>query len=175
MTNIPKKPEMPEGMIESIKLSLKNEKAPFLNYLESQVKLKWTDKEESRLGYTKFEIEHNEIFRRKRLKVSPGVIIIALNPILHQDPMLYKHTLAHELLHAAGLIEHNENHKKLVDIIAPAPKLNDSAVLRELRQQILDKLPERQWICGDCGHTWERRRVSPPLRCPKCARAFKTK
>ena len=70
MTNIPKKPEMPEGMMESIKLSLKNEKAPFLNYLESQVKLKWADKEEFRLGYTKFEID------------CPGKI-----PVLH--PFIY--------------------------------------------------------------------------------------
>ncbi len=175
MIDVSKNPEVPSGMINSIKNTLKDTKAPFIDFLESQVKLIWAEKEETRLGFTRFEYDHNEIFRRKRLKMSPGPIIIALNPILSLDELLFNHTLAHELLHAAGLTDHTDKHREMVNKIAPAPKLKDSAVLRELRQQVLDKLPERQWICGECGHTWDRRRVSVPKRCPKCARFFKNK
>ncbi|MFQ3343845.1 MAG: hypothetical protein ACKVI6_02150 [Candidatus Poseidoniales archaeon] len=175
MTDLSKQPEIPEGIINSLEISLKGIKAPFIKHIKSQVRLKWTDKEETRLGYTRFEYDHNEIFRRKRLSMPPGPITIALNPILLRDDLLFRHTLAHELLHAAGLTDHSGTHAELVNQIAPAPKLKDSAVLRELRQQVLDRLPERQWICGECGHTWDRRRISVPKRCPKCARSFKTK
>jgi rubrerythrin len=41
-----------------------------------------------------------------------------------------------------------------------------------MREEVLAGLPEQSWICGECGHTWERRRVSLPQRCPKCARPF---
>ncbi|PDH21883.1 MAG: hypothetical protein CND89_05370 [Marine Group II euryarchaeote MED-G38] len=175
MVSISKIPSMPDGLIKEIKSLLKGKNAPFLNHLSKEVKLIWTDEGESRLGFTRFECNHNELFRRRRLKLSPGPIIIALNPILNRDESLYLHTLVHELLHAAGLTDHNGEHSSLVSKIAPAPKLKDSKILRELRQQVLEKLPERQWICGDCGHTWDRRRVSTPTRCPKCAKFFKIK
>ncbi len=175
MDSISKIPSMPDGLIKEIKSLLKGKNAPFLNHLSKEVKLIWTDEGESRLGFTRFECNHNELFRRRRLKLSPGPIIIALNPILNRDESLYLHTLVHELLHAAGLTDHNGEHSSLVSKIAPAPKLKDSKILRELRQQVLEKLPERQWICGDCGHTWDRRRVSTPTRCPKCAKFFKIK
>ena len=99
---------------------------------------------------------------------------IGLNPILNRDLALYKHTLSHALLHASGLLDHGEIHANLVREIAPAPKLTDSLVLQEMRERVLEKLPERQWICGDCGYTWERKRVSMPARCPKCAKPFKS-
>jgi|TARA_B110000881_G_scaffold178843_1_gene164313 hypothetical protein len=169
------KPKMPEDMIALIKREIDDKEAPFLRHVKYQVSLEWTDREETRLGYTRFECGHNELSRRKKLKLSPGPIKIALNPILNRDEKLYRHTLAHELLHAVGLTEHDGDHISLVGRIAPAPRLKDSLVLRELRQQVLDKLPERQWICGECGHAWDRRRVSVPKRCPKCARSFKTK
>ncbi len=175
MTSISKIPSMPDGIIEEIKSLLKGKKAPFLNHLDKEVKLIWTDEGESRLGFTRFECNHKELFRRRRLKLSPGPIVIALNPILSKDKSLYLHTLVHELLHAAGLTDHDGEHSSLVNKVAPAPKLKDSKILRELRQQVLEKLPERQWICGDCGHTWDRRRVSTPTRCPKCAKFFKNK
>ena len=175
MRGIPKTPSMPDGLIEEIKSLIKVKNAPFLNHLNREVKLIWAEKGESRLGFTRFECDHNELFRRRRLRLSPGPITIALNPILIEDDSLYLHTLVHELVHAAGLTEHNGEHSELVSKIAPAPKLRDSEILRELRQQVLEKLPERQWICGDCGHTWDRKRVSAPTRCPKCAKFFKTK
>ena len=53
-------------------------------------------------------------------------------------------------------------------------KRQDSSVLQEMRERVLEKLPERQWICGDCGYTCERKRVSMPARCPKCAKPFKS-
>ena len=175
MASIPKTPSMPDGLIEEIKSLLKEKNAPFLNHLNKEVKLIWTEKGETRLGFTRFECDHNELFRRRRLRLSPGPITIALNPILDRDEALYLHTLVHELIHAAGLTNHDDEHSSLVSKIAPAPKLRDSEILRELRQQVLEKLPERQWICGDCGYTWERKRVSTPTRCPKCAKFFKTK
>tara|TARA_B100001996_G_scaffold327586_1_gene274491 strand:+ start:745 stop:1290 length:546 start_codon:yes stop_codon:yes gene_type:complete len=173
--SMPNTPNMPDGILEEVKSLLEEEEAPFLNHLDKEVNLIWTEKGESRLGFTRFECNHNELFRRRRLKLSPGPIVIALNPILNRDKALYLHTLVHELLHAAGLTDHDGKHSKLVSKIAPAPKLKDSIILRELRQQVLEKLPERQWICGECGHTWDRRRVSTPTRCPKCAKFFKTK
>ena len=134
----------------------------------------WIDENDSRLGMTRFEYNANELFRRRKLKLSCGPVTIGLNPLLGRDNVLYKHTLAHELLHAAGLLDHGEIHANLVAEIAPSPKLSDSLVLQEMRERVLEKLPERQWICGDCGYTWERKRVSMPSRCPKCAKPFKS-
>ena len=88
---------------------------------------------------------------------------------------LYLHTLVHELLHAAGLVDHGNQHSELVNEIAPPPKLSESPVLRSMREEVLAGLPEQSWICGECGHTWERRRVSLPQRCPKCARPFSSR
>ena len=147
MVSNPRTPSIPDGLIGEIKSLLKEKNAPFLNHLSREVKLIWTEKGESRLGFTRFECDHNELFRRRRLKLSPGPITIALNPILSRDEALYLHTLVHELIHAAGLTEHDNEHSSLVSKIAPAPKLKDSEILRELRQHVLEKLPERQWIC----------------------------
>ena len=118
---------------------------------------------------------HHELFRRRRLRGSPGPITIALHPRLKDDEKLYLHTLVHELLHAAGLVDHGNQHSELVNEIAPAPKLSESPVLRSMREEVLAGLPEQSWICGECGHTWERRRVSLPQRCPKCARPFSSR
>ena len=165
-------PEMPDGLLDKLKEVLGEDDAPFLRHLGKHLTLEWLPSDESRLGMTRFEYDPNELFRRRRLRVAPGAVTIGLNPVLIGDEMLFLHTLVHELLHAAGMVEHGGNHAELVKQIAPAPSLPESPVLRRLRQEVLDSLPERQWICGNCGHTWDRVRVSAPSRCPKCARLF---
>ena len=165
-------PEMPEGLLDELKQALSEEEAPFLRHLGKHLTLEWLEPDESRLGMTRFEYDPNELFRRRRLRAAPGSVTIGLNRVLADDELLFRHTLTHELLHAAGMVEHGGNHAELVKRIAPAPSLAGSAVLRRLRQEVLDSLPERQWICGNCGHAWERVRVSAPIRCPKCARPF---
>jgi hypothetical protein len=167
-------PQMPEGLLDELKEVLSEDEAPFLRHLGKHLTLEWLATDESRLGMTRFEYDPNELFRRRRLRVAPGSVTIGLNRVLVDDELLFRHTLVHELLHAAGMVEHGGNHAELVKRIAPAPSLADSVVLRRLRQDVLDSLPERQWICGNCGHAWERVRVSAPTRCPKCARPFST-
>ena len=168
-------PQIPEGLMQELVTELAGEDAPFANSMGRELELKWMEEGESRLGFTRFECDHNEIYRRRRLGVPPGRVTIALNPILNDDPALFRHTLAHEILHAAGLLDHDDLHARIVSKIAPAPKLRDSPVLMRLREQVLEGLPEGQWICGKCGHTWERRRVTRPTRCPKCASRFEAK
>ena len=168
-------PEIPEGMMEEIGAELEGEDAPFLKHLGRELTIEWLPEGESRLGMTRFECDHNELYRRRRLEGPPGPVTIALNPVLSGDEALYRHTFAHELLHAAGLLDHDGRHSEIVKKVAPAPKLRDSPVLRRLRQKVLEELPEGQWICGKCGHAWERRRVTRPVRCPKCASRFESK
>ena len=168
-------PRIPDGLLEALMQDLEGEDAPFLKHVDREMSLEWLDEDESRLGVTKFDLDHHELFRRKRLGTPPGPITIALNPILSDDQALFRHTLAHELLHAAGLLDHDGLHAEIVSRVAPAPKLRDSPVLMRLRERVLQDLPEEQWICGKCGHAWERRRVTRPTRCPKCASRFETK
>ena len=165
-------PEMPDGLLDELKEVLGEDDATFLRHLGKHLTLEWLPSDESRLGMTRFEYDPNELFRRRRLRVAPGAVPIGLHPVLIGDEVLFRHPLVHALLHAAGMVEHGGNHAELVKQIAPAPSLAESPVLRRLRQEVLDSLPERQWICGNCGHTWERVRVSAPTRCPKCARPF---
>ncbi|GIT11683.1 MAG: hypothetical protein CM1200mP32_11760 [Methanobacteriota archaeon] len=94
--------------------------------------------------------------------------------MLAEDELLFRHTLVHELLHAAGMVEHGGNHAELVKRIAPAPSLAESVVLRRLRQEVLDSLPERQWICGNCGHPLGEGQGQRAHEVPKCARPFST-
>ena len=166
--------DFPEELIQLLKEKLDKKEVPFLKYLGKNLTMIWIDENDSRLGMTRFEYSANELFRRRKLRLSCGPVTIGLNPILNRDSALYKHTLSHELLHASGLLDHGEIHANLVRDIAPPPKLTDSSVLQEMRERVLEKLPERQWICGDCGYTWERKRVSMPSRCPKCAKPFKS-
>ena len=168
-------PEIPDGLLAMLIQELEGEDAPFVKHLDKELELMWMDGDESRLGFTRFELDHHELYRRRRLGAPPGPITIALNPILSDDGGLLRHTLAHELLHAAGLLDHDGLHAEIVSRLAPAPKLRDSPVLMRLRERVLQELPEEQWICGKCGHTWERRRVTRPTRCPKCASRFEAK
>ena len=139
-------PKIPDGLMEELSEQLQGEDAPFANSLGRDLELKWLEDGESRLGFTRFECDHNEIYRRRRLGVPSGPVPIALNQILKDDPALFRHTLAHELLHAAGLLDHDDSHARIVSKVAPAPKLRDSPVLMRLREQVLEGLPEGQWI-----------------------------
>ncbi len=173
--NVPDALEIPPGLIEALTENLQGEDAPFLEHLGENLSLEWLPVGEARLGLTRFECDHHELYRRRRLKVPPGEIVIALNPILSDDTALLKHTLVHELLHAVGLLDHDGLHSEIVRKVAPPPKMKDSPVLMRLRGEVLSKMPEGQWICGKCGHAWERRRVTRPDRCPKCASRFEEK
>ncbi len=168
-------PAIPAGLLEDLIKELEGEDAPFVGHLGRDLGLEWLEESEARLGFTRFECDHHELYRRRRLGVPPGPITIALNPILANDSALFRHTLAHELLHAAGLLDHDGLHAEIVGKVAPAPKLRESSVLMRLREQVLEGLPEGQWICGKCGHAWERIRVTRPTRCPKCASRFEAK
>ena len=165
-------PEIPEKLLSDIREALVGMEAPFLRHIDEELELVWLEEQDSRLGMTRFECDHHEIYRRKRLSLPPGKITIGINPKLKNDQAMFLHTLSHEILHAVGLLDHGGSHSEIVSSVAPAPKLSESPVLRSMREEVLSTLPERQWICGNCGHSWERRRVTKPVRCPKCARPF---
>ena len=174
-TEAGKAPKIPKGLLDELRENLDEDAAPFLSHLGKHLSMEWMPAGESRLGVTRFEYDPNELFRRRRLGVAPGPVTIGINPVLIEDEKMFLNTLVHELLHAAGLLEHGDNHQELVNRIAPPPKLSESPLLRRMRQEVLDSMPERQWICGNCGHSWERIRVTAPTRCPKCARPFASK
>lgn len=172
-SKVPKQPPViPEGMLEHIESKLDVKEAPFLPHL-ARVRVEWLDIEADRLGNTCFEIPPHELEIRKRKCLPPGPISIGIHPILAEDQMLFAHTLVHEFLHAAGLTEHNAKHAELVNEIAPSPKLSESALLREIRDQALAQQEVKDWVCNHCGFVWERTTVRTPSRCPKCARPFR--
>lgn len=162
-------PEFPTALVETLRAHLSEEEAPFLAHLERELVVEWLDEDSSRLGNTHFEMDHHELFRRRRLRIPPGKITIGLHPMLVADEALYLHTLVHELLHACGLLEHSEKHQTLADELAPSPSLRDSPVLRRLRRQAIAASGETVWSCGNCGYEWERRTMRRPRRCLKCA------
>lgn len=166
----PDPPLMPVGLLPLVAEALVDTDAPWATHLGRSVRLVWLEPEDSRLGVTRFEEPSHELVRRRRLKLAPGDVEVGLHPILDRDPVLLRHTLAHELLHAAGLVHHDARHSALVDRIAPAPRLADSVVLQELREDVLARQTVQAWTCVHCGHGWERRRVRRPGRCPKCAK-----
>ena len=165
-------PEIPEGMLESISSIVSIQEAPFLPHL-ARVRVEWLESEADRLGNTCFEIPPHEIEIRKRQRMPPGPVTIGLHPILAEDAKLFTHTLVHELLHAAGMTEHDERHAVLVQQIAPSPKLSESPILQDIRNQALQQQDVKDWTCGHCGFVWNRTTVKTPSRCPKCARPFK--
>ena len=101
---LPSNPDFPEDLIHLLKEKLDKKEAPFLKYLGKNLTLVWIDENDSRLGMTRFEYSANELFRRRKLRLSCGPVTIGLNPMLNRDLALYKHTLSHELLHASGLL-----------------------------------------------------------------------
>ena len=144
--------------------------AVFTRWLTESVSLTWLEVDDERLGMTRFEEGPHELVRRRRLALAPGKITIGLHPQLTRDEVLLKHTLAHELLHASGLLEHSKEHEELVDKIAPGPRIEDSIVLQEIRERYLAKVKKKEWTCPHCGFKWARKTISHPLRCPKCAK-----
>ena len=163
-------PKFPDEELSYLEENLDSEGAVFLRFLRDCLSRDWLAQDDDRLGVTRFEGDHNEVYRKKRLKLPPGEITILLHPILREDPTLLRHTLVHELLHAAGLAKHDDEHHDLVDAIAPAPSLNDSPLLQRLRTQVLGERELTDWYCENCGFQWERKTVRKPHRCPKCAR-----
>ncbi len=162
-------PALPDDLLASLASELTPEEAPFLAHLESSLILEWMDEGTDRLGNTRFEMNHHELFKRRRLGGPPGSVTISLHPILKEDDALFRHTLIHELLHAAGLLEHTKRHSELADQIAPAPSLSESPALRSLREQVLGASEKKEWRCAKCGASWQRKTVKRPSRCPKCA------
>ena len=165
-------PVIPEGILELISEKVPVNDAPFLPHL-ARVRVKWLESEADRLGNTCFEIPSHEIEIRKRQRMPPGPVTIGLHPILAEDEKLFMHTLVHELLHAAGMTEHDEHHSALVQQIAPSPKLSESPILQDIRNQALSQQEVKDWTCGHCSFVWNRTTVKTPSRCPKCARPFK--
>jgi hypothetical protein len=147
-----------------------NINAVFLPWVTDRVQLEWLEAKDDRLGMTRFDEGSNELIRRRRLRLDPGRITIGLHPVLFQDSALMKHTYVHEFLHAAGLTLHSPEHDTLTSSIAPAPSLDQSEVLRNMRQEVLKDLPIQEWTCTSCGYHWKRTTVRTPKRCIKCAR-----
>ena len=164
-------PTIPEGLLELIAEKTSIDVAPFLPHL-ARVRVEWLGIEADRLGNTRFEMRPHEVEARKRQRLPPGPVTVGLHPILAEDEMLYRHTLVHELLHAAGMTEHDAKHSQLINEIAPSPKLSESPLLQEIRNQALGQQEVKDWDCSHCGFVWERTTVRAPSRCPKCARPF---
>jgi len=80
----------------------------FSNWLEHRISLIWLDEGDDRLGMTRFEEGQAELVRRRRLKIDPGDITIGLHPRLVEEPDLLRHTLAHELVHASGVLTYSD-------------------------------------------------------------------
>ena len=140
-------PSVDADLLESVLTSVAGDpKVPFARYLEQRLSTGWLEESDDRLGVTRFEGSHNEMIRRRRLRIDPGPVTILLHPMLRRDEALRRHTLAHELLHATGLMEHTPEHEALVKRIAPAPGLDASPLLRELRTKVLGELRRRLMV-----------------------------
>ena len=100
--------------------------AVFLPRIADRFTVQWLDVNDDRLGMTRFEEGSNELIRRRRLRLDPGEVTIGLHPALLEDEALYRHTFAHELFHAAGLMLHTELHDRLTNEVAPSPGMKDS-------------------------------------------------
>ena len=157
--------------IERIREIVETSEAPFLDGLRRWLTVTWSPSNSDLLGVTRFELDPNELMRRKKMKAPSGPVQIQLHPILVDDQALLEHTFVHELLHAAGLTTHNLRHSELTEALAPAPSLSDSPVLQRLRSAVIDGQHVQHWTCNHCNFTWERSTVARPKRCPNCARA----
>ena len=161
----------PSSWITRIREIVDVSEAPFLDGLSRWLEVVWSDPKSDLLGVTRFEYDSNELMRRRRLGAPSGPIKIELHPILVGDIALLNHTFVHELLHAAGLTDHNRRHSELTERIAPAPSLSESPVLQNLRSAVIDGQEVQSWKCNHCSSRWRRSTVSRPKRCPHCARA----
>ena len=73
-------PDLPEGIMEELSSRLTRDDAPFLRHLPKQLSLQWADASDNRLGYTRFEFDHHELFRRRRLRGSPCLLYTSPSP-----------------------------------------------------------------------------------------------
>ena len=166
-------PEIPEDVVDAVLQALSGHvEAVFLPWIADRFKVIWLDVNDDRLGMTRFEEGSNELIRRRTLRLDPGAVTIGLHPALLEDETLYRHTFAHELFHAAGLMLHSELHDRLTNEVAPSPAMKDSPLLQKMRSAVLDTLKVQEWTCKVCGYTWKRTTVRRPTRCLKCARPW---
>ncbi len=142
----------------------------FSNWLEDRISLIWLDDEDDRLGMTRFEEGQTELIRRRRLGIDPGDITIGLHPRLIEEPVLLRHTLAHELVHASGVLTHSDELHAVVEEVAPGVKISESKILQDKRDELLKNSLVKSWTCKNCGYEWKRSTVKKPMRCHKCAR-----
>ena len=164
-------PEVPEDVVDAVLAALSGHvEAVFLPWIADRFTVEWLDVDDDRLGMTRFEAGSNELVRRRRLRLDPGSVTIGLHPALLEDEALYRHTFAHELFHAAGLMLHTELHDRLTNEVAPSPAMKDSPLLQKMRAAVLDTLKVQEWTCKQCGFSWKRTTVRKPTRCLKCAR-----
>ena len=164
-------PHIPEGIIVEALAALSGvTDAVFMPWIEDRISLIWLDSGDDRLGMTRFEEGSAELNRRRTLRLDPGMVTIGLHPALLEDEKLYRHTFAHEFLHASGLTLHSTQHDRLTSSVAPMPKLRDSPLLQRLRDSVLGELKVQHWECKHCGYEWSRTTVRKPSRCHKCAR-----
>ena len=166
-------PEIPEDVVDAVLQALSGHvEAVFLPWIADRFKVIWLDVNDDRLGMTRFEEGSNELIRRRTLRLDPGAVTIGLHPALLEDETLYRHTFAHELFHAAGLMLHSELHDRLTNEVAPSPAMKDSPLLQKMRSAVLDTLKVQEWTCKVCGYSWKRTTVRRPTRCLKCARPW---
>ncbi len=164
-------PHLPENLVEKVIQSLSGElEAVFTPWIADRIELIWLEVEDDRLGMTRFEEGANELLRCRRLRLDPGAVTIGLHPALAEDIALYEHTFVHELLHASGLTLHSKKHNDLTNQIAPSPKMSESPLLQKMREEIIGQSKVSQWNCKNCGFVWDRKTVTKPKRCFKCAK-----
>ena len=175
LKNIPI-PEQSPIISDELSSDLKNlakEEIPHISNLIENLELNWLSSQDNRLGVTIFSEDYNEIFRKKRLNLPFKDIKIGLHPILADDEKLYNHTIVHEILHAAGMIEHCERHESLTNEIAPAPLFSESVVLRYLQAGMISSTDVLSWECDNCNYIWTRNTIHQPIRCPKCSSLYR--
>ncbi len=147
-------PKLDRKLIEKVleALSEHEVEAPFKSFLDQCVALTWLPSEEGDLGRTSFDLTHAEMVRRRRHCLEPGIVRIELHPVLLEDSILYRRTLAHELFHAAGVTEHGEMHDRLSDSVQRSPRLSESELLRVLKEEahMNYDAPKAQRRCPSC-------------------------
>jgi len=166
-------PHAPEDVVDAVLAALSGQmEAVFRPWIADRFQLDWLDVDDHRLGMTRFEEGPSELIRRRKLRLDPGVVTIGLHPALLEDEALYRHTFAHELFHAAGLMLHSPLHDRLTNEVAPSPSMKNSPLLQKMRSAVLGDLRQQTWTCKTCGFEWKRTTVRRPTRCIKCARPF---
>ena len=173
-TPVPKvDPHVPEDVVDEVLAALSGHvEAVFRPWIADRFEVAWLDVNDHRLGMTRFEEGPGELIRRRKLRLDPGPVTIGLHPALLEDEALYRHTFAHELFHAAGLMLHSPLHDRLTNEVAPSPSMKDSPLLQRMRTAVLGDLRQQTWACKTCGFEWKRTTVRKPTRCIKCARPF---